>query len=118
MTTPNATPSKSSCDHTIGSHGGRLIRRSKWPQTLGEFAGAVHFFNTTKLAVPHPGFVEAHAFCCDCGTKLNVACAEASISEALNEACDAAVGSGEQEPSRSAMTRETYVDWLLADAVA
>lgn len=44
-----------------------------WPRYLSEFEAAVEFFNTTRLAVPHPGFSERHVFCFKCGAKIDVA---------------------------------------------
>jgi len=105
-----------SCDHVIGTHGANNIRHSRWVSALGEFAAAVHFYNTTQSTVAHPGYMVAHAHCLDCGAQLDVGAARASISEAISVAVDAAIGSDTLTPVRSGLTRRTYTEWLAASA--
>lgn len=61
------------CDHIIGSVGAIYCTAETWPQYASEFEAAVEFFNTTRLAVPHPGFCERHAFCFKCGARIDPA---------------------------------------------
>ena len=102
-----------SCDHVIGTHGTRLVRKSQWVATAAQFAVGLHFFNTSeKGTVPHPGYLSAHAHCLDCGAKLDKGAALASISETISEAVDACIGSGTTEPLGAGLSREVYLKWL------
>jgi hypothetical protein len=100
------------CDHVLGSHGARFIRLSEWTETLGHFAIGVHFFHSTRLPVPHPGYVTPHAHCLDCGAKLNIAATRASLSETLTSAIDAVVGTTEDLPVETGMSLANYMSWL------
>ncbi len=91
------------CDHIAGAHGSRLVRQSQWAQAAAQYGRGVHFFDATRLAVPPPGFMRAHPYCCDCGKPLDAVKADAAVSAAL-----AVVPEGPE------LTRETYLDWLLA----
>lgn len=71
------------CDHIIGSHGTRLLRVSEWQGAISAYAGALNFFGTTKLAVPFPGYIHAHAYCADCGTKLDEDLANGQLQSAV-----------------------------------
>lgn len=59
------------CDHIVGSVGSIYCTAEMWPRYVSEFEAAVEFFNTTRLAVPHPGFSERHAFCFKCGARID-----------------------------------------------
>jgi hypothetical protein len=101
-----------SCDHVIGSHGNRPIRGSMWLAHLASFGSAIRFFNTTRLAVPHPGFTSAHPFCSDCGAALESSGqAELQLSGAI------AYGAGSEEAPAGAVafTKQSYVSWLLGE---
>ena len=101
-----------SCDHVIGTHGPRLVRKSQWVATAAQFAVGLHFCNTSeKDSVPHPGYLSAHAHCVDCGAKLDKGAALASISESISEAVDACIGSGTTEPLGAGLTRDVYLEW-------
>lgn len=58
------------CDHIVGSVGATYCTAEMWPRYVSEFEASVEFFNTTRLAVPHPGFCERHAFCFKCGAHI------------------------------------------------
>ena len=90
------------CDHLKGSYGSHLVRESQWDTVCAGLGRAVQFFNTTRLAVPSPGHLRSHAYCCDCGQRLDDAGADEVIFAALNS------------PGGTAHTRESYMDWLLA----
>lgn len=107
-----------SCDHVIGSYAGHPVRLSAWFLTVGAHAAVVHFFRTTTLQVPHPGFVVPHGHCIDCGVELNLGAAKASISEAITVAVDAALGTDISPPQKSELTRESYLRWLLEPTLA
>lgn len=100
------------CDHVIGSHGTRFIRKSEWVQALGYFSLGVQFHCSTRVSVPHPGFVLSHAHCVDCGAKLDLGAAKAAVSEVLSEAIDAALGTGTHPPLKPVMDVPTYINWL------
>lgn len=90
------------CNHVKGSYGSQLVHESQWDDVCAGLGRAVRFFNTTRLAVPAPGHLRAHAYCSDCGQRLDDAGAEESIIAALN---------GAPGPEHS---RESYMDWLLS----
>lgn len=60
------------CDHVVGTHGSILVRRSQWQQACDDMTQAIAFFNLSKLAVAHPGHLQAHQFCPDCAEKLDM----------------------------------------------
>jgi hypothetical protein len=91
------------CDHVVASHGAHLVRASAWTDYALRFAGAVSFFNSTPLAVPHPGFVTPHRFCSDCGERLDAQQVDADIRQVLGTAA-----------APSAFDRDSYVQWLLS----
>tara|TARA_B100001105_G_scaffold12875_1_gene9430 strand:+ start:1259 stop:1573 length:315 start_codon:yes stop_codon:yes gene_type:complete len=90
------------CDHVKGSYGSHLVRESQWGTVCAGLGRAVRFFNTTRLAVPPPGHLRSHAYCSDCGHRLD----DAGSGEILIAALDSLTG--------PAHTRESYMDWLLA----
>lgn len=59
------------CDHIVAVIGGVNISQSRWPAAKSEHEAAIHFFNTTRLAVPHPGFEQRCGFCIHCGAKID-----------------------------------------------
>ena len=101
-----------SCDHVIGSHGTRFIRKSEWTAALGYFSLGVHFHCITRAVVPPPGFVHPHAHCVDCGAKLDLGAAKASVSEILSDAIDVALGTGAVGSLDPVMDVSTYINWL------
>lgn len=90
------------CDHVLGAYGTHPVRASQWESACAGFGRAVQFFNTTRLAVPVPGQLRAHAFCSDCGRPLDEAGTEKAVIAALNT------------PVGPEHTRESYMAWLLA----
>jgi len=94
------------CDHVKGSYGSRLVRESQWGTVCAGLGRAVQFFNTTRRAVPSPGSLRPHAYCIECGQRLDDSAAAELIIAALNS------------PAGPAHTRESYMDWLLAPVPA
>lgn len=61
------------CDHIVANIDGRDVPQSAWPLAKSEHEAAIAFFNTTRRAVPHPGFETRCNFCPLCGDKIDPA---------------------------------------------
>jgi hypothetical protein len=59
------------CRHVIGSIGDYKIVELKSPE-IERHVRQIQEFNTTRRAVPHPGFMELTRFCINCGAKNDI----------------------------------------------
>ncbi len=59
------------CDHIIAVISGQFVHAHDWAQKIALLDAKIHFFNTTKQAVPHPGFVARCKFCPSCGAAIS-----------------------------------------------
>jgi hypothetical protein len=59
------------CRHVIGSIGDYKIVDLKSPE-IERHVRQIQEFNTTRRAVPHPGFMELTRFCINCGAKNDI----------------------------------------------
>ncbi len=68
MGMPNIDPTQ--CNHRIAVIGGKITRQSDYNKKLSEHEAEISTFNTTRKALPHPGFVTMFQYCSQCGEKL------------------------------------------------